>query len=208
MLHLKVNASTPNPAPLKQAADVLREGGIVAFPTDTFYGLAVDPANTAAVARLFEAKRRPTDRAVPLIAADATDVARVFGASSGDADRIARRFWPGPLSLVLTSPAVLAGVAAADGTVAVRVPANEVARALARMSGGLITATSANLSGSPPAREASAVVAALGDAVAVVLDAGVAPGGTPSTIVDARTRPVRLVRAGAVPWNRVLESLQ
>lgn len=208
MLHLKVSARAPDPELLQRAAAALRAGEIVAFPTDTFYGLAVDPTIGAAVARLFEAKGRPADRAVPLIAADAAGIAQMFGALTADARRLADRFWPGPLSLVLTAPPSFAAVAAADGTVAVRVPAHDVARGLARAAGGTITATSANLSGAPPAIAAHSVVASLGAAVAVVLDGGDAPGGTPSTIVDARARPVRLVRAGAVPWERVLECLR
>lgn len=208
MLHLKVNSVAPQPEIVQRAAIAVREGHIVAFPTDTFYGLAVDPVSAAAIAHLFEVKGRPAERAVPLVAADAADVERLVVPLRGHAAELARRFWPGPLSLVLPAPENLTHAAAANGTLAVRVPGSEVARDLARSAGGLITATSANLSGMPPAATADAVIAALGESVAIVLDAGPAPGGMPSTIVDARERFVRLVREGAVPWNRVLESLQ
>ncbi|MBI2222074.1 MAG: Sua5/YciO/YrdC/YwlC family protein, partial [Acidobacteria bacterium] len=123
--------------------------------------------------------------------------------------RLAAQFWPGPLTLVAAAAAELAGgVAAADGTVAVRVPDHAVARALARGFGFPVTATGANRSGEPPASRAGEVRAALGDAVAVLIDAGEAPGGPPSTIVDVTQQLPRLVRAGAVAWDRVLESLK
>ena len=191
-----------------RAADVLRAGGVVAYPTDTLYGLAVDPRSEDAVERLFAVKERVHGHAVPLIAADRQQAAAV--AYFGDiARRLAEAFWPGPLSIVLpATPEIHAGVVAADGTVAVRVPASAVAVALARAFGFAITATSANLTGKPPTAESAVVRATLGSRVDFVLDVEDAPGGPPSTIVDVTTAVPRLVREGAVPWTRVLESLE
>jgi L-threonylcarbamoyladenylate synthase len=193
---------------IEEAVRVLRAGGIVAYPTDTLYGIAVDPLNALAMEALFALKGREVGRAVPLIGSDREQVASVVEMSRL-ARRLAERFWPGPLTLVLRSAVRwAAGVAAADGTVAVRVPDHAVARALARGFERPVTATSANRSGDPAAVEPVDVLSALGGGVALVLDAGRCAGGLPSTIVDASGETPRLVRAGVIPWERVLESLE
>jgi L-threonylcarbamoyladenylate synthase len=190
------------------AVDVLRRGGIVAYPTDTLYGLAVDPRRDDAVDRLFAAKDRPASLAVPLIAADAAQ-AFAWGDFPEDARRLADAFWPGPLSLVVPAADGLSRrVMAADGTVAIRVPAHGIGRALAAGLGCPITATSANLSGQPATAEPADVAASIGDRIDLLLDGGPSPGGPPSTIVACGPGGVRLVRAGAVAWERVLRSLE
>lgn len=206
---LVVVPDAPDEPSLRQAADCLAAGEVVAFPTDTLYGLAVDPRNAAAVARLYDVKGRPADRAVPLVAADLDQVVEQVGRLTPLALQLAGRFWPGPLSLVIpASPSLVPGIVAPDGTVAVRVPAHPVARGLARMAGHPVTATSANRSGRPPAVTPEEVVRELGDGVALVLDAGPAPGGPPSTVVRVTADRIELVREGAVAWTRVLEWLQ
>lgn len=193
---------------IRQAARVLREGGVVAYPTDTLYGLAVDPRSPDAVTRLFTVKQRQHGQPIPLIAASEEQAAEV-AAFNGTARRLGRAFWPGPLSLVLPVRGVICpDVTAADRTVAVRVPANETARALAAALGFCITATSANMSGQAPTASPEVVRAALGGRIDYLLDEGLAPGGAPSTIVQINGDEVTLVREGAVPWNRVLESLE
>jgi L-threonylcarbamoyladenylate synthase len=193
---------------IARAVETLRAGGVVAYPTDTLYGLAVDPRSSDAVARLFAVKRREPGHAIPLIAADERQAAQA-GAFTPNARRLAQAFWPGPLSIVLSAtPAIDRQLLAADGTIAVRVPHSEVARALAVGLGFCITATSANLSGAPATASAVIVRATFADRVDYILDTGDAPGGEPSTIVDVRDEVSRLVRAGAVPWKRVLESLE
>lgn len=201
--------------PLGDASDALREaaaaiaaGGVVGYPTDTLYGLAVDPRRNAAVQRLFEVKGRDPSAAIPLIAGDeaAAGEAGVFG---DDERRLARALWPGPLTIVVpASPALSPLVTGGAGTVGVRVPAHPVARGLAAAFGGCITATSANPSGRPAAVTADAVAAALGDRIDLLLDAGPAPGGPPSTIVRVEHGRATLLRPGALPWERVLESLE
>ena len=196
------------PPAISTAVAALADRGIVAYPTDTFYGLAVDPRNADAVRRLFEAKGRAPDQATPLIAAtliqaeeavEFNDVAR----------RLALRFWPGPLSLVLPArPAIDRGALGGGRTAAIRVPAQPLAQALARGAGFSITATSANLSGQPPPQTAFDIADPLLEHVAVLLDGGITPGGAPSTIVDVSEGIPRLVRAGLTAWERVLESLQ
>ena len=195
-------------ADLEQGVRILRDGGVVAYPTDTFYGLAADPRSAEAVRRLFAVKARAAGHAVPVIAAD---LQQALEAAAFDerSRRAALAFWPGPLSLVLNGTgAFRPELLAADGSVAVRVPAHALARALAAGLGFCITATSANLSGDPPATSAAAVRRSLGDAIDFVLDGGDAPGGAPSTIADLRSDAPRLVRAGAIDWDRVLRSIQ
>jgi L-threonylcarbamoyladenylate synthase len=198
----------PEPEQLIQAVAVLRGGGVVAFPTDTLYGLAADPRSREALDRLFTIKERDRRSPVPLIAADAAQAAAV-AVFDPVALFLAKTFWPGPLSLVLDArPRVISDAQAADGSVAIRVPASTVARDLAGAFGFAITATSANLAGHPPTSSPDVVRASLAGRIDFLLDGGESPGGRPSTIVDPRGPTLRLVRAGALPWERVLESLE
>lgn len=193
---------------IEQAVDILRAGGVVAYPTDTLYGLAVDPRRDEAVRKLFEVKGRDLTAAIPLIAKDLAQAERV--AVLGDAERrLAAAFWPGPLSIVApVRPGISSLVLAGGHSVAVRVPAHPVAVSLAAAFGFCLTATSANLSGEAGTADPAAVARSLSGRIDVVLDEGPAPGGPPSTIVEVRDgRPV-LVRAGAIAWDRVLRSLQ
>ena len=210
MQRVFVDAEHPDDPSIAAAVEVLRQGGVVAFPTDTLYGLAVDPRSDAAVAKLFALKGRGASAAVPLIASTIEQVllAGAEGTIGALERRLAEAFWPGPLSIVIRpsaaiAPRVLGGAA----TVAVRVPAHAVARQLAAALGFCITATSANPTGSAPAASADDVAAALPD-VDVLLDGGNAPGGAPSTIIGFDSQGPVLVRAGAIAWERVLKSLQ
>ena len=191
---------------LAAAAQALRDGLVVAYPTDTLYGLAVDPRNSAAVTRLFGLKGRALDKAVPLIASDVEQV-MACAILTPLAERLGVSFWPGPLTLVLRSREGLdPRVIAADGTVALRIPDQPIAQALAHAAGFPVTATSANPSGAPATADPLEVARSL-PAVDVLIDGGRAPGGAASTIVDATGTVPVLVRAGAIAWDRVLESL-
>ena len=206
-LILQVDPLDPDPAVIREASELVREGLIVAYPTDTLYGLAVDPRNRTAVRRLFELKGRPEDSALTLIAADVSHV-RAAGDLTAHAERLAARWWPGPLTIVVQARPILARETLAGGsTVGMRIPDSLVATAFARDTGFCVTATSANRSGATAASTPEAVAAALPD-VDAILDGGPSRGGAPSTIVDASTRVATLIRAGAVPWERVLRSLQ
>ncbi len=184
-------------AEIERAVAVLRDGGLVAYPTDTVYGLAALPTDDRAVARLFEAKNRPPDRAVPLLIASADDVALVADEVPEVARRLMRAFWPGALTIVLHTAANFRS-AAVDRTVALRVPGHATPRELARMLGAPITGTSANVSGGPEPLTADDVRSQLGEAVDLVLDGGRCAGGRPSTVVDCTVEPPRLLREGAV----------
>lgn len=195
-------------AELRHAVRALAAGLLVAYPTDTLYGLAADPRHAAAVARLFHVKLRPAGMALPLVAADLAQAEAGAGPLTRVGRRLAQCFWPGPVTLVVDAAPALDHHLLGEGrTVAVRVPASPVARALAGCFGYPITATSANLSGRGAATTAAEVIDIFGMTIDVVLDAGPAPGGAPSTIIDARGAVPRLVREGVVPWDRVLQSL-
>lgn len=182
------------------AVEVLRAGGIVALPTDTVYGIAVALDTPGGIEALFAAKRRPPDKGIMLLLADAAQAPSI-GQWPPSAAALGAAFWPGGLTVIVPQrpdvplPAALTGGAA---TIGLRVPDHDAPRALAAAVGPLPT-TSANVSGLPEAGDAEAIVAQLGDAIALVLDGGSAHGGPPSTVVDCTVEPPRIVRAGAIP---------
>jgi L-threonylcarbamoyladenylate synthase len=181
------------------AVEVLRAGGIVALPTDTVYGIAVALETPGGIERLFAAKRRPAERGVVLLLADAAQAPSI-GQWPSSAEALAAAFWPGGLTLVVPQrpevslPAVLTGGAA---TIGLRVPDHAAPRALAAAVGPLPT-TSANRSGEPEAPDAASIVDRLGDAISLVLDGGSARGGPASTVVDCTVDPPRIARSGAI----------
>ncbi len=181
------------------AAAVLRRGGLVAFPTETFYGLGAAALQAAAVRRVFAVKRRPDVKPV-LVLVDSVAMVEALALDIPPGARaLMAAHWPGALTLVLRArPHVPSEVTAATGTVGVRLPAHPVARALVTALGEPITAPSANLSGLAPPTTAAEVLTQLGDGVELVLDGGATAGGEPSTVLDVTVDPPRLVRAGAV----------
>jgi L-threonylcarbamoyladenylate synthase len=197
-------------AGIARAAAHLREGGLVVFPTETFYGLAADPWQPAAVARLVALKGRAGGHALPLLAGEREQVARAAPGWEA-APRLAcaaERFWPGPLAIVSPGAADLApGVRAADGTVAIRWTSHAVAAALARAVDRPLVATSANRSGEPPQTDPLAAAAALGDGDdLLLLDGGPTAGGRPSTLVAERDGRLAVLRDGAVPAGEVVQA--
>lgn len=206
----RVTATAPERDVLERVVEALTSGQVIAYPTDTFYGLGVDPTSEPAVQALYRAKQRTSTEALPLIASDLASIEAQLGPLSGTARRLAAAFWPGPLTLVLPKgdARLAAGVTAGRNTIAIRVPAHLVARAVAAAIGGLVTSTSANRSGQPPVSAARDVVRALGSDIALVLDAGPTTGESASTIVDVTGPHPTLIRPGQVRFDRVLESLK
>lgn len=174
-----------------EAAEWLRRGYPVVFPTDTVYGVGVTPFDGAAIERLYAAKARPSDKGIPVLLADAADVGRVAANIPPAAADLMARFWPGPLTVIVPRRPELPAELSPNDAVAVRVPDHAVARALIRAAGGAVAASSANVSGEEAALTGVAALAALRGVVAAVLDDGPSPGGRPSTIVDCTgARPV------------------
>jgi L-threonylcarbamoyladenylate synthase len=205
---LAVDPRTPEPEPVALGAAVLRGGGLVAFPTETVYGLGANALDAAAVRRIFEAKGRPAHNPVIVHVAAAADVRQVAADWPAGAARLAERFWPGPLTLVVPrKPAVPDDVTAGGPTVAVRVPAHPVALALLRAAGVPVAAPSANRSSGLSPTQAAHVLRDLEGRIDLVVDGGPCPGGIESTVVDLTTAPPRLLRPGLVSRTELEEVL-
>ncbi|MBI5069810.1 MAG: threonylcarbamoyl-AMP synthase [Deltaproteobacteria bacterium] len=197
------------PLDLAGAAALLRAGGIVAYPTETFYGLGALWHRREALQRLAAAKLRPAGKPLPLLCADRAQLAEVAGPLPPAAERLAARFWPGPLTLVLPAAAgVPEEITAGTATVGARIPGCALARALASAAGGALVSTSANPSGGPPPRRAGELAPEILAAIDGVLDGGATPGGLPSTVVALGRDGPALVRAGVIPWDAVQGALR
>jgi L-threonylcarbamoyladenylate synthase len=191
--------SASDPKSITRVVAALRAGQVVAFPTDTVYGLGAHSGLAEAIEQLYQIKGREHQKAIPLLLARTEDVSAVARDVPDLAWRLAARFWPGPVTLVLLGAATLLDVLTAGApTVAVRVPAHPLALRLISALGVPLATTSANLSGQPEAVTAQEVWAALGARVALVLDGGRCPGGVASTLVDVTTAPPTIRRRGAL----------
>jgi L-threonylcarbamoyladenylate synthase len=211
---LAVDPADPDPAVIAEAAGLLRAGGLVAFPTETVYGLGVDPFNAEAVGRLFAVKGRPPEKGLILHLGETRQIESVADPIPAAARALIQRFFPGPLTLVLPAktragdPRLPRQVTGGGETIAVRLPDHPVAVALARAFGGPIAAPSANPSGEPPPTDAESVRRTLGPVIDAILDGGPTPGGVPSTLVDVTATPIRILREGAIPASAVWAALE
>ena len=186
-----------SPDVIETALQILRAGGLVAFPTDTVYGVGALAFEAAAVRSIYVAKNRPDDKAIPVLLADAAELAQVAREVSDGARRLAAHFWPGPLTIVVQKqPALPDAVSAAD-TVGVRVPDHPLARGLLLRTGPMAV-TSANFSGQASPRTAGEVLRQLGGRIGLIIDGGATPGGVPSTVVDCTGAEPVVVRAGPI----------
>ena len=188
----------PDPALLARAGEVLRQGGLVVFPTETFYGLAANTADPVALERLARLKGREANKAFGLILARSEEALDLAGQASPLAQELMARHWPGPLTLVLAARPGLHPSLVLEGGVALRLSPHPVARGLARALGRAITATSANLAHGAPPRAIAELDPAIAEGVDMILDAGPTPGGPASTVADVRGKSARILRAGAV----------
>src|SRR5438128_2586209 len=196
---LTIDRQFPEPAAIARAAAILRQGRLVAFPTETVYGLGANALDAAAVARVFEVKGRPPTNPLIVHVAGADQIAQVAADWPDVAARLAERFWPGPLTLVLPKRRELPDIVTAGGpTVAVRVPAHPVAQALLKEAGVPVAAPSANRSTGLSPTTAAHVLRGLADRIDLILDGGPTSGGIESTVLDVTTSPPRLLRPGLV----------
>ena len=189
--------SAKDGAAVQRAVAILASGGLVAFPTDTVYGVGASPWDEQAVQRLYEVKERPLELPIPLLLSDDDKVDRVAVLPEGCRD-LPRHFWPGGLTLVAPKTDDVSATVSRRPTVAVRIPDNAWARALIREAGGVLAVTSANLSGEPSPRTAEDVKIQLGGRIRLIVDGGPSRLGVASSIVDCSVRPPRLLRRGAV----------
>ena len=178
---------------------------MIAFRTDTFYGLGADPFNPVAVARIRELKGREDDKPILLLISDVDQIDRLITEPSPEFMDLASRFWPGPLTIVGKARTDLPpGITAGTGTVGVRLPADANVRELVYECGGALTATSANPARRDPARSAAEVRSYFPEGIDLVIEGGQVTAIEPSTVVDATTSPPRIVREGAIPANLIL----
>jgi len=198
---LRIDRQHPPPELIAKAATVLRAGGVIAYLTDTLYGLGANAFNAAAVQRVFEVKSRRQEKALPVIIGNLNALPAVVQEIPAAAKKLIEHFWPGPLSLIMpASPSLPALLHGDTGKVAVRWPACKVAQALAIAAGRALTATSANRSGAPPAQEADEVLRSLGGQIDLIIDSGAAVETRLSTMIDVTVSPPRLTREGAIPF--------
>ncbi len=208
-LLLKIDPRNPDAEKLAEAVRVLCEGGVVAFPTETFYGLGADARNETAVEKIFRIKGRNFRNPLSVIVANDRDVIPLVKEIPAAAKILMQTFWPGPLTLVFrASSSVLPRLTANTGKIGIRVSSHPLARLLAGGLGGPLTATSANLSGGPECSSADAVIRALGKLPGSVIDGGETPGGAGSTILDVTVFPPRILREGAISGDFILNALK
>ena len=183
-----------------EAVQALRSGEIVCYPTETFYALGIDPLNEAAREKLYKAKGRSAEKELPLIASDEEMVAKFCDTNDPRLKKLAARFWPGPLTIVLPSKD-------AAHNYAIRISSNPIACNLAKSFGAPIVSTSANASGSSPVQDPRNLLDSIQKNVSLLLDAGLCPGGFPSTIISLLEKPGRILREGAIHSREILSLL-
>ncbi len=188
--------SIDDPQAIEKAAQVIQAGGLIILPTDTVYGVAADLWQPEAVAALYAAKKRPPDRAIPVLLAAFGDISIVSNDVPTLARQLAGAFWPGPLTLAVPKRPELPEIVTSFPTVGVRIPDHDRAREVIRACGGALAVTSANLSGQPSLITAQEAASALGESVDLVLDGGPCPGEVPSTVVDVSGGDLVIVRIG------------
>ncbi|MEM3577861.1 MAG: L-threonylcarbamoyladenylate synthase [Candidatus Bathyarchaeia archaeon] len=207
-LVLKVDSQSPEPEKIRIAADFIKKGGLVAFPTETVYGLGADALNPTAVLALFEAKRRPLDNPPIVHVGKIGEVYKLTRYVPQKAEKLMERFWPGPLTLIFKRSEIVPSVTVAGlDTIAIRMPRHNVALALLRESGCPIAAPSANLAGKPSPTSAEHVLEDLNGRIDAVLDAGPTNIGVESTVLDLTSDPPQVLRPGGTPYEELKEVL-
>ena len=191
---------------IQAALKILREGGLVAFPTDTVYGVGALAFDGKAVESIYKAKDRPIEKAIPVLIADAVDMEKVGMDIPDVAYQLAARFWPGPLTCIIPKQPTLPASVSATDTVGVRVPDHETARALLRAAGPMAV-TSANTSGQPSPSTAQEVFTQLGGRIDLIIDGGTTPGGVPSTLVDCTGEDLKILREGPITLEEIRRKL-
>jgi L-threonylcarbamoyladenylate synthase len=193
---------------IERAVELLRDGELVVFPTDTVYGIGAAVDRPDAVAQLYVAKGRPLDRPIPVLISDFGQVERLARNVDARLERFVQRYWPGGLTVVIEAAEWLPREIVGDtGHVGLRIPDYDVALALIGASGGAVATTSANRSGEPAATTAGEAFAALADQAALVIDAGPSPGGNNSTVIAIQGGRINILREGAIPASEFPESL-
>jgi L-threonylcarbamoyladenylate synthase len=195
-----------SPGTIDYALKILHSGGLVAFPTDTVYGVGALAFNGNAIKSIYAAKDRPIEKAIPVLLADAVDMDKVGQEIPEIAYKLASRFWPGPLTCLIPKKPILPESISATSTVGVRVPDHPQARSLLRAAGPMAV-TSANISGQANPSTAKEVLAQLNGRIPLIIDGGKTPGGVPSTVVDCSTNELKIIREGPVSLEEIRSKL-
>ena len=204
----KVDPIHPDPCAIDDAADILRHGGVVAFPTETVYGLAADAFNKGAVNRVYEVKGRPESKPLPVQVANICDVARLSAELPDGARKLINKFFPGPLTIILrASDQVPEIVTAGTGKVGIRMPDHPVALAMIHAAGTPIVAPSANTSGDPPPTSAEEVQAYFDTTIDMILDGGPSRIRMSSTVVDVSDGALTIIRQGSISEEEIRDCL-
>jgi L-threonylcarbamoyladenylate synthase len=197
-----IAASAPNA--LTQALEILLSGGLVAFPTDTVYGVGCLFFHEKAIEAIYVAKDRPIEKAIPVLIGDEADLVKLAEEVPIFAMRLINRYWPGPLTILVPKKSTLPEAISATSTVGVRMPDHDMARALLRLAGPMAV-TSANISGQASPTTAQQVFKQLGGRIPMILDGGTTPGGIPSTLVDCTSEPIQVLREGPISKEELLK---
>ena len=197
-----------SPQAKSQARVTIARGGIIAFRTDTFYGLGADPFNRDAVKKIKQLKGREESNPILIVISGRDQIDRFIGERTRAFELLAETFWPGPLTLISKAErGVLNEITAGTGTVGVRLPDDDKVRALVRRCGGALTATSANPASQAPAKTAQEVNNYFGGAIDLIVDDGNARSDRPSTVVDVCEIEPRLIRAGLIAWSDIQSAI-
>ena len=191
------------PREIEKGVTILEKGGVIAFPTDTVYGLGADAFNSRAVERIYEIKNRPRHQQLPLLIADTSILTAMAGEIPGIAWFLAERFWPGGLTLVLPKADYLPAYLAPGHSIAVRVPNHPICLTLIQHLGNPVIGTSANISGQPAALTADEVGQQLGEKIDFIINGGKCPGGKESTVVDVSSQEPVILRQGLIPAHEI-----
>lgn len=184
---------------LETAITMMQQGGVIAFPTDTVYGIGASLAHRDALARVYDIKGRSHEKPLPVLVSRADVIDTLTDQPDPELLRLASLFWPGPLTIVLKAGETLPPeVIAPDGTFGVRIPDHSIALTIAQHNGGAIATSSANRSGTPPACHAEEILEALGDEIDVILDGGIAPRSIASTVIRREGDTITVIREGAI----------
>jgi len=205
---IRIDPLAPSPSAFGRIIDILKSGEVIAYPTETFYGLGADAGNPAAVDKIFAIKGRDQRNPIPLIIGNLEMLQGLVLEIPPNARKLIEKFWPGPLTLVFSAaPLVNPALTGGSGKIGIRLSGNPLARKLSEGIAGPLTATSANLSGAGECVSAAQVVLGLNDRISTVVDGGETPGGKGSTVIDITVDPPKIFREGAVSAAAIEDTL-
>lgn len=208
MTFIKIDPVNPEPARISSVAESLRQGQILAYPTETFYGLGADARNEAAISKLFSIKGRDFSNPIPILIGTEEELEGLVAEVPEAAKRLIHVFWPGPLTLIFrASKKISPRLSAHTGLIGIRISSHPIARSLTRSLGAPLTTTSANLSGGKESKTAQEVAHSIGPLLDGIVDGGSTPGIKGSTIVNIAVNPPKILRVGMIPENEITEVL-